>query len=201
MTLLVPPLKVLVIDTETTGLPYYKSDPKAKNQPWPVQIGAVLMDLTKDRFDHTMNTLMTPPEGAFFHPKAVETHGLSEEMVRANGRDPVEVMLELRDLAREADVVAAYNFKFDEFIIRSASERVHPDFEIDPVLGEADPHRHACIMQQTSAFLGLTRWIKLEQAYETFKGVKLQDAHDALADTVAAAIIFKEIILRTLTKV
>lgn len=198
MSILVPPLKVLVVDTETTGLPLYKTDPKAQNQPWPVQIGAVLMDLSKDRFDHTLNTLVTPPPNTYFHPKAVETHGLSEDVVRANGRDPVEVMLELRDLAREADVVAAYNLKFDEFIIRSASERSHPDFESDPVLGYADPHRHVCVMQQTSAHLGLRKWIKLEDAYEHFKGVKLMDAHDALADTVAAAIVFKEIILRTL---
>lgn len=198
MSLLVPPLKALVVDTETTGLPFYRADPKDDKQPWPVQIGAVLMDLAHDKFSHTMNTLVVPPEGAFFHPKAVATHGLSEEMVRANGRDPVEVMLELRDMAREADVVAAYNLKFDEFIIRSCSERVHPDFEVDPVLGEADPHRHLCIMHQTSAHLGLRQWIKLEKAYEHFKGVKLEDAHDALADTVAAAVVFKEIVVRTL---
>lgn len=215
-----PSLKVLVIDTETTGLPKGK-DVYAENQPWPVQIGIILMDLSKDTFDHSSNHLVIPPEGTFFNPKAVEVHGLTEDIVRANGEDMLGVMEMLRDLRKRADIVAAYNLPFDERIIRSSSVRLDSSFEKDHVLGvHGDAIAHHCIMEYATNFFETRRrksvgqvvassterrplrmmHRKLVTVYEELKGVKLEGAHDALADAVAAAVVMKELIYREMSE-
>lgn len=184
--------KVLVVDTETTGLPR-KGDIFSPEQPWVVQMGAVLMDLSEDGYSYTMNTLVNPPEDAYFDPKAMAVNGLSEEQIRAEGRDIVEVMAELREVRRKADVVSAYNLDFDERIIRSSSGRAHPDFRTDLVLGRHDEGvSHICIMKQSMTALGAR--YKLEQVHKRVTGELLLNAHDALADTEAAARVMKELL-------
>lgn len=190
---LLPATKILVVDTETTGLPK-KGDEYAFEQPWVIQLGAVLFDLQSDRFEETINTLVVPPEGVFFEPKAVETHGFSEEVVRASGRPMEEVYSELREMRKKATIVAAYNLDFDERLVRTSSIRAHPEFAEDMVLGHPEEVRHHCIMKQAMAVF--RRREKLEMVYKRLKGHKLEDAHDALADAIAAAVVFKEMLLR-----
>jgi len=184
--------KVLVVDTETTGLPR-KLDIYDPAQPWVVQLGAVLMDLAEDEYEFTLDTLVNPPEDAHFDPKAMEINGLSEEQIRAEGRDIVEVMAELREVRRKADVVSAYNLDFDEKLIRSSSGRAHPDFRTDLVLGRHDEGvSHICIMKQSMTALGAR--YKLEQVHRRVTGEFLLNAHDALSDTIGAARVMKELL-------
>lgn len=187
-----PSIRVLVFDTETTGLPQ-KGGVYDDNQPWVVQLGAVLMDLSEDGYMGTIDHIVNPPEGIYFHPKALEVNGLTEEQIRRDGIDVVEAMAELRELRRKADVVSAYNLDFDERMIRSSSGRAHPDFKTDLVLGEHNRGvQHACIMKQSMTALGAR--YKLEQVYKRITGERLLNAHDALADTVAAAVVMKELL-------
>jgi len=186
-------MKVLLIDTETTGLPK-KADQYAFEQPWVIQLGAVYFDLREDRIEHTINTLVIPPEGVNFDPRAVAVHGFTEDVVRANGRDGIEVYNELRDLRRRSDIVAAYNLQFDERMIRTSSARMHPDFLDDLVLGDETEVFHHCVMEQSIAHFKAR--YKLGQVYKMVKGVQLTDAHDALADAVAAMEIMKELTAR-----
>lgn len=192
---LLPATKVLIVDTETTGLPK-KGDQYAFEQPWVIQIGAVLFDLQSDRFEETMNTLVVPPEGVYFEPGAVKAHKISEDEVRANGRPMEEVYSELRDMRKKATIVAAYNLDFDERLVRSSSVRAHPDFESDLVLGTPAEVHHHCIMKHAMSVY--RRREKLEMVYKRLKGDKLEGAHDALVDAVAAGVVFKELLLRAI---
>ncbi len=192
----IPTTKVLMIDTETTGLPK-KGDEYAFEQPWVIQLGALYFDLASDRFEHIVNTLVVPPEGVYFEPKAVAVHGFDEDMVRANGRPMYDVMSELRDLRKQADVVASYNWDFDERIVRTSSIRTSDDFQNEGrVLGthNVDAHHH-CVMKQSMTYFRAR--YKLGQVYQRLMGKQMEDAHDALADAVAAAIIMKELIVLT----
>lgn len=190
-----PVTKVLVFDTETTGLPK-KGDEYGDHQPWVIQIAAVLMDLREDRFEPVMNTLVVPPEGVVFEEGAVKAHQLSEEIVRANGREMVDVYAELRELRRGVDIIAAYNLDFDERLVRTCSHRAHPDFIDNPVLGTPEEVQHHCIMKHAMAIF--RRRDKLGNVYKKLTGEPLVGAHDALVDTVAAGTVFKHLLMRTL---
>lgn len=197
-----PSTKVLIFDTETTGLP--KNRPvEHPEQPWVVQIGAVFFDLASDRFDHVMNTLVIPPDHAEIdrekYAGAEKIHGISLDMIYANGRSSQSVYRELRDMAAEADIVGAYNLEFDEKLIRFSSYRTHNTFIRRPVLGTPGEVSHICVMHQAKEYYKSKKYLKLGEVYSRIKGVPLEDAHDALADAVAAAIVFKELTLRIMS--
>lgn len=184
-------MKVIIFDTETTGLPV-KGDDLSPDQPWVLQLGAVMLEEFEQT--QTMNILIKPPEGTVFHERAVQTHGLTEELCNAEGRDPVEVLKEFRDFCAGADIIAAYNLPFDERIIRTSSLRVDFDeFTASPVL---DPKAlHFCVMNQAAQYF--KGRVRLGQAYQRLLGRPLVDAHDAFADTLAATEVFKHLIART----
>lgn len=197
-----PSTKVLIFDTETTGLP--KNRPaEHPEQPWVIQLGAVFFDLASDRFDHVVNTLVIPPDHAEIDPEkfagAEKVHGISLEMIYANGRSSQSVYRELRDLASEADVVASYNWDFDEKLVRYSSYRTHSTFIHRPVLGPPSEFGHSCVMHIAKEYYGSPKFLKLGEAYQRVKGVPLTDAHDALADAVAAAVVFKELTLKIMS--
>ena len=191
-------MKVLLVDTETTGLPL-KGDEYSPEQPYVIQLAGVLFDVQGDDIEKSINTLIIPPAGVHFHEKAVQTHGFSEEVVRANGRNPLEVYTELRELRKEAQVIAAYNWDFDERLIRTSSEREFPEFKEDPVCGihGKDIHHH-CVMKQAMTYFKYPRQ-KLNTVYKELMGENIQNAHDAMADAVAAMHVMKQLLIRQLT--
>lgn len=190
-------VKVLVFDTETTGL-FKKRKDDHPEQPWIVQLGAVLFDLKDDRFSKTLNTLVIPPPSAQIdeenYAHAERVHGISLESIYANGRSTEEVLKELRDMRQEADIVAAFNFSFDSRIVRCAEQRTHQTFRDDPVLGHPEEVAHHCIMLHAQAAMRVSRYPSLSKAYEHYFGVPLVGAHDALADAVAAAQLYTALI-------
>lgn len=201
MSIHLPSLKVLIFDTETTGLPKNKPA-EHPDQPWIIQIGAVLFDLASDRFDHTMNTLVIPPPDAAIDPEkfaeAEKIHGFPLETIMANGRPCNSVLRELRDMCAEADMIGAYNLDFDEKMVRFSSFRTDPSFIHRPVLNPEAQHH--CVMHQAKAYYDSKKYLKLSVVYEDLFGKKLEAAHDALADAVAAALVFKELTVRQLTE-
>lgn len=185
-------MKVLVFDTETTGLPHQNKDPLSIEQPWPVQLGLVVLG---ENFEiiKSINTLIRVPKGATFDVRAVEVHGITPKLCAAEGRPLQEVLAEFRELAEEADLVTAYNLPFDERIMRTTSLRFdHAEYTARPII----PHgkQTLCIMKQAEVMLN--RPVRLSGAYYSFLRKKIEDAHDAFGDTLAAAEVLKVMLLR-----
>lgn len=191
-------MKVLIVDTETTGLPV-KGDEYSFEQPFVVQLAGVLFDIQGEEIEKSINTLIIPPQGVIFHEKATQVHGFTEEVVRANGRDAKEVYDELRELRKEAQVIAAYNWEFDERLIRTSSVRIDESYRDDPVCGtHGKDILYHCVMKQAMTYFKHPRQ-KLATVYKTLMGENIQNAHDAMADAVAAMHVMKQLLLRQLT--
>lgn len=186
-------MKCVIFDVETTGLPS-PDDELSVKQPWAVQLGVVVLE--DFEVVDGLNILVRPPEGAEWQAKAVETHGITPELVDAEGYDSVLALMALRSLSRGADIVAAYNLPFDARVLRATVMRTSPElFEGDP-LYPAEAQK-VCVMQQAAALLHGR--CKLSQAYRILVGKPLEDAHDAYADCLATAEVLKAIIVKTLS--
>lgn len=180
-------MKIVILDTETTGLWSRDKDELDVTQPWAVQLGAVILN---DRLEivEQINRLLIPPEGAVWTARAVQMHGITPDMASANGQPTAVVLAEFKAQIADADVVAAYNLPYDSRIIRTSGERVGIE---DVLPTTAD---HICIMEWASHVLGAR--YQLGQAYRKLMGKIVENAHDAFADTIAATEVFRALYMQ-----
>lgn len=164
------PKRVVVLDTETTGLNPDKTDE--------------ILSLTIIGLDGTVifNELVKPEKRKRW-PKAQEVHGITPAMVE-DKKPIVAYQDELQELWSKIDLIVGYNVMFDtNFIYLSGlSLKPHPqEFDVmkefAPVFGEWD-ERH-----------GNYRWPKLVQCAQYYK-VGGFEAHTSLGDTEATRQCF-----------
>lgn len=183
------PTKIVVFDTETTGLPDKNLPELHNDQPWVLQLGVVVLEGWE--ITERLNTIVLPAADALFHAEAVALHGITPEVAVAQGKPTFDVLKTFRHMCRGADIVACYNIKFDRRIMLTTAMRTDADeFTADPLWAEGT-YEH-CIMLQTQQHFGGGR-MKLNQAYRRVFGRPLQNAHDAFADTIAATEVFREL--------
>tara|TARA_Y100000741_G_scaffold256579_1_gene197827 strand:+ start:2276 stop:2962 length:687 start_codon:yes stop_codon:yes gene_type:complete len=115
-------MKILVFDTETTGLPQKNEDGKEPSiydfDKWPyiIQISYILYDLStndtiiKNNYIKIDNSIIIPPE-------SFEKHKLTHEILNTNGINIIPALREFNNLLKIADVIVAHNISFDKRLI------------------------------------------------------------------------------------
>lgn len=169
-------------DTETTG-------------PNPLEdriVTAAFIVRGGGREDRVFSWLINP--GIPIPPEATEVHGITDEMVKANGQDPKTALDEIANsLVRAIEFgmpVIAYNQSFDWSILhydlqRNGLPTVEDRLGDDRPLPLVDP---IVIDKQVNKYVKGTGQRKLKPTCERY-GVQLEDWHTAEADALAALLI------------
>ncbi|MFI6251460.1 exonuclease domain-containing protein [Streptomyces sp. NPDC051016] len=169
-------------DTETTG-------------PNPLDdriVTAAFIVRTPNAEDRTFTWLINP--GIPIPPEATAVHGITDEMVQADGQDPKTALDEIASYLAYAIgqgmPVIAFNQSFDWSILHydlqrnglpTMADRV-PNLRTLPLL---DPH---VIDKQVDKYVKGTGQRKLQPTAQRY-GVTLEDWHTAEADALAALLI------------
>lgn len=168
------PKRVVVLDTETTGLNPDKTDEI---------LSLTIIDLNGAIL---FNELVKPEERKRW-PKAQDVHGITPAMVE-DKKPLVTYQDELQDIWSQIDLIVGYNVMFDtNFIYLSGLSLKRRPQEFDvmkefaPVFGEWDEYH------------GNYRWPKLMQCAQYYK-VDDFDAHTSLGDTEATRQCFMALI-------
>jgi DNA polymerase III epsilon subunit-like protein len=117
-------MKLLLIDTETNGLPKNRHAPIADSDMWPaiLQLSWTICEVR----GRTLTSLgsrdvgLALAAGVAWDADAARIHGLTEMECR-HGTAPVDAFTELRDVLRSVDCVVAHNLAFDKPVIRAAA--------------------------------------------------------------------------------
>lgn len=118
------PLKILLLDTETNGLPKNRFAPISMTEAYPA-----IVQLSWAIYTVAGRTLTPGPKKDYrvaLHPSvpwdadAAKVHGLTEESAR-RGTPAAAVFQELAAVLRSVDVVVAHNLSFDKPVIRAAA--------------------------------------------------------------------------------
>lgn len=186
-------MRYLFFDTETTGL-----IPKGANAiqdayqfPRIVEIGAILTDESKEiaRFETLIRTDVP------IHPKALETHGITEEMA-AKGMSQLAALRAFSSLVYACDVLVCHNVSYDRQLVMATLER----------LGAAEFLTYfrnlptICTKEETTDYCkipgnyGNYKWPKLEELYPMLFGKELVQDHRAMSDVVATKECFFKLI-------
>ena len=179
-------------DTETTGLPDWKSPSGDDCQPHLVQLAALLVDLDDKKVIQSMDVIIKP-DGWEIPDDESAVHGITTEHAEQVGI-PEKLALEMFLSLWGQRMRISHNKTFDQRIIRIATKRYCDEETID---AWAEKETHQCTMLQAKPIMQMPpknrfgyKPPKLSEAYEFFTGNELEDAHTALADTTACMDIY-----------
>jgi len=189
----------MFFDTETTGLPDWKSPSDAEHQPHMIQFASMLF--RGEQLLMSVNALVRPDGWSISDEISGLTGITNEDADKFGYPEPTVYRLALR-MIREADLLVAHNTPFDMRILRIASKRFGSEGEPEKI--KAKPTE--CTMRQASAIMkmpptdkmkaaGFTKPKppKLSEAHEHFFGQPLDGAHNAMVDLDACRRIWLHI--------
>lgn len=185
--------KITFYDTETTGLPDWKTPSGGENQPHLVQLTAIQCDAETEEILQRID-LIIRPDGWEIPQVVVDIHGITTEKAMDCGIPEPLVVRTLTELCRDS-LRVAHNRTFDQRIIRIALKRYFDDGLIEQ-WAEKDDHKCTMLMSKPIMEMkpkGKWGWKnpKLVEAYKFFTGKDLGDkAHSSIFDTQACMEVY-----------
>lgn len=178
---------VLTFDTETTGLPDWKTPSGGDNQPHLVQLGAILADEDTREVIDTLNVIIKP-DGWVIPENTIEIHGISNERALAEGIPESEAFQRLMAMWA-GHKRASHNRTFDQRIIRIAAKRYGTEEQQE---AWADKATYTCTAFGSRPIVKLpkNKLPKLAEAYKFFTGKEIENAHTAMADAEACLAVY-----------
>jgi DNA polymerase-3 subunit epsilon len=112
-------MKVLVFDTETTGLPIGRSPSIMDVHKWPhvLQLSYILFDTVTKQVVTMRNDLIKLPPEVEITPGSEAIHHISRLMCEANGISINDALNYFNKALEQADVVVGHNISFDKRLI------------------------------------------------------------------------------------
>jgi DNA polymerase III subunit epsilon len=188
---------ILAYDTETTGLPDFKAPSEAPHQPHIVQLAAVLVDEQTRKIEQSID-LVIFPDGWMISPEIALIHGITQEKAESMGVSEAIALQLLLGMWECCNYRLAHNEPFDMRIVRIACMRYSPTSAEAWKAGKVQ-----CTQQLATPILKLpptpkmiaagfnkNKSANLTEAYEHFTGKPMQNAHSAMADTLACLEVF-----------
>jgi DNA polymerase-3 subunit epsilon len=178
----------LFFDTETTGIPDWKTPSDGPDQPHIVQLAAELVDTETREVIGSMDVIVKP-DGWTIPEEMTAIHGISQEHAMEVGipeRDAIAMLLELRS---KANLRVAHNRTFDDRIVRIGLKRFFDQPNSDETaLQPSDSWKEGegyctCNSSRKLCALPKNKLPSLAEAHRILVGAELEGAHNAMNDT------------------
>ena len=130
-------MKVLVFDTETTGLPIGRNPSIRETKKWPhiIQLSCILFDTESNQIICCYDTIVKVPKNIVISEESISLHGISRNISNKRGSSIKDVLDEFNKMLKSADKVVGHNISFDKRVIMAESIRLYISqyFTIDGV--------------------------------------------------------------------
>lgn len=185
-------MKLLIFDTETTGLPRIRIPATAEPNNWPhiVSISWVILN-TNTNVIEKQKSYIVKPQNWDIPEDSVRIHGITKERALLEGKSLSSVIGEF--LAESCDMYVAHNLEFDLNVLYNA---IQWDLELlvkplnKPTCCTMELSRDICKLK---SMFGKPKAPKLSELYEyTFKKQpNTNSLHNSLYDTIILAEIIR----------
>ena len=159
-------MKILVFDTETTGLPEKDASIYDKSK-WPyiIQLSYILYDISNNS-TIIKNNYIKINESVIISPDSFNIHHISREILDERGINIVPALREFNECLKRCDVVVGHNISFDKRLIfvecfRHNIKQYFTQFVDNKQIVKAE----FCTMKNTTQFCKLERLSKTNQIY------------------------------------
>ena len=186
-------MKILIFDTESTGLPIDEKDPFHYPEYWPrlVQLAWMLFD------DETVleeKSFIIRPEGYTIPGSAIEIHGITNERAKEEGKPLPDVLALFSETLTKTEVIVGHNVGFDRSVVTAEFARAKQNA---PILGLP----YHCTMKTSTEVCKIPsksrgqkfKWPTLTELHAHLFTEPFEDAHNALADVRACARCYFEL--------
>ena len=200
--------RVLVIDTETSGLPKDRKASPEEYEKWPriVQIGAILYKCPYEnrpgRILKRYSNLVCP-NGWSIDPGASKVHGITEKMAKMKGRNIEDVLEDLTKLSKKAHAICCHNIAFDVPVIlaeyhrnRKITRSIDCPIGSLPTICTMEIGKKLCRIMVEGTRRNGDKYLyykspKLSEMYKYLTNKEFEGKlHDALEDCEATVVIF-----------
>jgi DNA polymerase III epsilon subunit-like protein len=185
-------MKVLVFDTETTGLPPKNCDISVNtldNWPYIVQLSYIIFDDHTNRILKISDNIIKLPDNIIMCQENVNIHGITNELMKGKGVDLKNVLYEFMNDFEMVDRVVAHNMSFDINMLKVEIKRKIIN---DLIYFEKQcfdeyyewltiSNKYVCTMQETIDLCGIELTNKRGKY---FKFPKLSELHYKLFNTI-----------------
>jgi DNA polymerase III subunit epsilon len=112
-------MKILVFDTETTGLPTERNASIISTSKWPyiVQLSYILYDTDEHMVIDYSDNIIKLPENVQISPESENIHKITKEISQTKGIDIKQELIYFNKALLEADIIVGHNISFDKRVI------------------------------------------------------------------------------------
>lgn len=114
---------VIVFDTETTGLPNWKSV-ELSVQPHIIQFSYLVYNIPTQSISKIVDEIIKIPEDVVISDFCINLHKIDQNISQSRGKDIISVLNDFYEDLLKCDLCIAHNIKFDSFMIRTELKRI-----------------------------------------------------------------------------
>ena len=181
-------MKVLVFDTETTGLPQSRVISQDTIHKWPhiVQFSYIIYDTELNDITVSVDNIVKVSEGVDITPESQLFHGITNEMSQNSGKNMADLLKQFFYHLRESDILVGHNVSFDINMLKVELLRMILQNENPTELKENKFDLHylthyenvCCTMKESVTICALEKKDKSGKSYNKFP--KLTELHETL---------------------
>ena len=187
---------VLVLDSETTGLP-----PKSRilnnntmvEWPYIVQLSYLIYNTDNNKLVKTADHIIKIPADIDVSEESYKLHNISKEKSLNHGESIVDVINQLMHDLDGVDVVVAHNYKFDSNMVMV--EMMRNNMDIKKYMSIINTRRICCTMKESTSFCNIQmiskfddkpylKPPKLSELHEKLFGITPVNLHNSLNDAI-----------------
>jgi DNA polymerase III epsilon subunit-like protein len=196
--------KVIIFDTETTGLPKDWKAPVSQVNNWPrvIQLGMavyIVDQFENPQFVEEAKFLIKPDGWTIPNEKFWIENGFSQERNEKEGVKITEALEYFVSWVNDCDYLVAHNMSFDQNVIGAEMLRygVKAEKSIKKICTKISGTDWCAIPQANGTGI---KWPTLSELHKSLFGTDFEGAHDALKDVQATANCFWDMVKRGIIK-
>ncbi len=112
-------MKLLFLDTETTGLPSGNRPSIYQTSDWPhvLQLSFVLFDSDQHAVISVFDNIISLPHDVLISPGSIEIHGITRETSDLHGIPILSALTALNNAIDHCDLIIGHNISFDKQVV------------------------------------------------------------------------------------
>ena len=182
-------MKVMVFDTETSGLPKERNPSIYDTDKWPhvMQVSYIIYDTVVGDVTETYDAYIKLNPWVIVDPVSEGIHGITREIMDKKGISIQEALIHMRDALGKVDLCVGHNVSFDKrfMIVEGVRNNIRMNFPLDYCTMKNG--KELCKIEIT--FSNGTKGFKYPKLMELYDHLfpdipAPQNLHNSLADTI-----------------